>query len=859
MTPPPLKKQKLTGTTEVEEKSGRKPPVFDSNQPKDGNLQLMKAQLAALEAKRRSEEAFELQKPKKTRPYINQIRGWISVCDKLHQSVCVPDPISQQFPEDVPYWLVDTNRQCIIPGMTAHRYLALSYVWAETRDTAAPVPHAPESLLLTCDSLVSFQTPGYFSNDSVAQRIPPVIRHALALTAALGERYLWVDRLCIVQNDTGDGGTTRQIAKMDKIYSGAYLTILAAASYEIYDSVPSLEWPAFISLRDKESAEAYDLPSNPFALRHQKPGNVHLGQQVMTKQNIIEVMSTRYHTLSKSRWATRGWTYQEHILCRRAVILTDDGLFWDCQRCMWDGVDLFPGHDFDGIALRADTKERLLTTRWPDFSLYLDIICPYNGRQFSFPQDASRAISGPLNMLKAAFPDGFIHGMPRLFLDHALLWQPFGIAQRRIDRTEVEGSASSLPSWSWCGWQAYVDPWSLRSGLSTSFDKECLDRVVSWRTTNLVAWQLLIGDQTLDTIIEPRVPDELVNTGTHVNIDLRAGWECSNTVDLAPNKLSAESAPTFTHSKDSSMPSMHPLPFKDNNNEHCRLDIPAYLACTTKIAVFSAATVLVELFRQCGVSQGMPKISVFDNKIFKLGPSKAKSCPVLVLQQSNGMFAGLLRLMQNTSEINEADPIELIAISTGRANSNDFCKSFEWRVFETTFDNYSDGRDNTSIVYHPKWTSADGKKAFVCDIATAFSKNLGSSSTLEEKFSKIFEELESRVDKMELEDEILRSDLSKRFPELANRKFRRKDAWFHARREFHQVQRDANHMYNMKVKASSASELQQSQNLEDGGCEFYNVLWIMRRDGVAYRKACGWVPKHVWEAYATGPVEIKLG
>jgi hypothetical protein len=46
---------------------------------------------------------------------------------------------------------------------------------------------------------------------------------------------------------------------------------------------------------------------------------------------------------------------------------------------------------------------------------------------------------------------------------------------------------------------------------------------------------------------------------------------------------------------------------------------------------------------------------------------------------------------------------------------------------------------------------------------------------------------------------------------------------------------------------------------QEGICEFYNVLWIERRDGVGYRRACGWVPKYIWEAHATGPVEVKLG
>lgn len=58
---------------------------------------------------------------------------------------------------------------------------------------------------------------------------------------------------------------------------------------------------------------------------------------------------------------------------------------------------------------------------------------------------------GNFNALEKSFPGGFIYGLPRLFLDHALLWQPFGTAYRRIDRVDDNAVLSSLPSWSWSG------------------------------------------------------------------------------------------------------------------------------------------------------------------------------------------------------------------------------------------------------------------------------------------------------------------------------------------------------------------------------------------------------------------------
>jgi hypothetical protein len=77
----------------------------------------------------------------------------------------------------------------------------------------------------------------------------------------------------------------------------------------------------------------------------------------------------------------------------------------------------------------------------------------------------------------------------------------------------------------------------------------------------------------------------------------------------------------------------------------------------------------------------MMKISVFEDKRFKLGPSRG--CPVLVLQQANGAFAGLLRLMAKNDHIDENTSLEQMAISTGSAKASELRKSLEWEVFDS--------------------------------------------------------------------------------------------------------------------------------------------------------------------------------
>jgi hypothetical protein len=54
----------------------------------------------------------------------------------------------------------------------------------------------------------------------------------------IGERYLWVDSLCIVQDDPQE--KHGQIANMDAIYGNAILTINAAAGQDANAGLPGV-------------------------------------------------------------------------------------------------------------------------------------------------------------------------------------------------------------------------------------------------------------------------------------------------------------------------------------------------------------------------------------------------------------------------------------------------------------------------------------------------------------------------------------------------------------------------------------------------------------------------------------------
>lgn len=735
--------------------------------------------------------------------YVEQARNWIEICDRLHGEVCVPNLISERPPEDIPRWLIDTHQQCVVPGVSADRYMALSYVWPETRGSPDPPdpslagssPCKQHTLLLDNATISDFQTVGFLDNENVTQRIPMVIRHAMRLAHVLGLRYLWVDRLCIVQNDSGEGGTLSQVAKMDKIYAGAYLTYIGAASEEIYEKRLLSDWPSFTTSR-------YDDWDTPRA-----GDNSNLSNEQTTG-----AISAHYALLSNSNWGKRGWTYQEQILCNRALVILDEGFFWDCHYCVWDGIDLHPSEDLADGLLRADMGQHFSTRWWPDFGLYLDLICPYNGRNFTYPQDAILGISGILNALGNSFPGGFIFGLPRLFLDHALLWQPFGTADRRMDRTEDGTIHSSLPSWSWCGWQVFVDAESLRSGLSYIDDKAC--RAGSWTTRNLVEWRLCLPDETEESVIEPDILDNYVNTGYDIGHELPEGWLRCDIANSSSHSGGHPTGPLHTHVKHRDIYFKHPVPLKQAATNQTLPKVPFHMTCSTSTISFHAAAMLTCTGTDSWTIMAPPKVSVFGDKIFALGPAEGKACPILVLQQPHGAFGGLLRLMSE-DDFDKDVPLELIAISTGSANRRDMRASLEWHIFAAREDKYRDGNYGQEFHYSPTWMSAKGKYALSFDIAMAFDKEAVRKHTRWISFC------------------------SRKWSTAQNRSLRNQPG--------------------SARKASEERKPEKEEDPEEAICEFYNVLWIEHKDGIAYRRACGRVPKYIWEAYATGPVDIKLG
>lgn len=158
---------------------------------------------------------------------LDTMRAWMKVCDENHNCLNLD---SREF-GSAPTWLIDVDQECLtspasLPGRT--RYCALSYVWGRV-----------ETSKLNKDTQDKFCQPGAFSSENVDVVIPKTVRHAMKLVKALGERYLWVDSFCTLQDDRTH--LNAELRNMGAIYNGASLTIVAATGWDANEGLRGLK------------------------------------------------------------------------------------------------------------------------------------------------------------------------------------------------------------------------------------------------------------------------------------------------------------------------------------------------------------------------------------------------------------------------------------------------------------------------------------------------------------------------------------------------------------------------------------------------------------------------------------------
>ena len=343
------------------------------------------------------------------------VKQWKNQCLASHGPKCEnPMKISPIRPA----WLIDTENKCLVPGQCSGHFVALSYRWGE---------HSRFSV--NADTIAKLQKPNALDSPEISVHLVPVLRNAMYLTSAIGERYLWADALCIPHGDHAAAAKQRNL--MGAIYASAIVTIIAADG----DSQDGI-----LGLRDISAPRKLEQRILPFG-----------------KDEIV-VRSTGMSYSSGTQFYERGWTYQEEKLSQRKILFKQKEVHWECRCNVWH-EELILGAESDKY---IDPRLGVILAGFPDLGSLANLISNFNKREFRYDEDALPGISELLSVVSRSFTGGFLYGLPEMLFDRALGWKPIWshVNLRRRAQSDRPSSSRlshlSLPSWSWIGWQGLV-------------------------------------------------------------------------------------------------------------------------------------------------------------------------------------------------------------------------------------------------------------------------------------------------------------------------------------------------------------------------------------------------------------------
>ncbi|CAG9987308.1 unnamed protein product [Clonostachys byssicola] len=346
------------------------------------------------------------------------ISRWLQKCDSHHSNCVRPAvlrlkdesrPGGHFFEEDTSnFRVLDLEARCIKRVALDARYVTLSYVWGQ-------IP----MFQLQRENIKALETPGGL--DLFLPGLPRTVQNAIDLVKSIGQRYLWIDALCLIQDDMRD--VNLGIELMNSIYSGSYFTLVAATGADSNAGLPGFQ----------------DARASGFQIvKELVPGGMRMAV----------FHSIDWH-LEKSIYSSRGWTMQELVLPRRTIIFINNQVYFRCHEANWseeiwsDKLTSWLDPDDSNISRIPRLDEGRVASLW----VYQKLCEDYSRRILRNDGDALRAVAGISRPLFAGMRTIGTEGLPAYYLDMFLL---FASPESRLRRRH------EFASFSWAGWEGKI-------------------------------------------------------------------------------------------------------------------------------------------------------------------------------------------------------------------------------------------------------------------------------------------------------------------------------------------------------------------------------------------------------------------
>lgn len=180
----------------------------------------------------------------------------------------------------------------VVEGVHDQPYFALSYCWGSTGFFTTTKANLAQNM-----------------GGTPLESLPAVMRDAVAVTRALGYQYIWIDALCIIQDDEDDWA--REAAGMHAIYSKAELTLSSVTSSDCHTGL----------FTPRKHRVPHPLPLDVWRPRRLRKA----GKAFMAVPEWMQEEPQLHGPVH-----ARAWTLQEQMLSTRVLWFGDGMVYWEC-------------------------------------------------------------------------------------------------------------------------------------------------------------------------------------------------------------------------------------------------------------------------------------------------------------------------------------------------------------------------------------------------------------------------------------------------------------------------------------------------------------------------------------------------
>ncbi|KAL1599536.1 hypothetical protein SLS60_007339 [Paraconiothyrium brasiliense] len=406
--------------------------------PDDANLGLRLRKFPSLwRGKGPSGEVKPIPRDTASEKTLQTVKHWIYECTSSHP-LCSPADVATLPTRVIAVGSGEADVRLLETEKATGMYACLSHPWGK------------RPLVRTLKENIS-----QFKARIPWSALPRTFQDAINFTRRLGLQYIWIDSLCIVQDDPLDW--QREAAQMATIYQHAYVTLAASkatdSSRGLYTSPldPKYQTQQLSLINDVEDT---DFPLNACS-------------DLLHIDGFFD-----YFPISR-----RAWVYQERLLSARVVHFAGAEVNWECnsaRNCecgkISSGAEILPDkmHFAGSIAdlngkftvsdLQAPTPTSDAPNQTPNYSTFSpsllhssqwgqsikawrQAVKQYAQLNLTFPKDRFPALAGIAKTWNAQYETQYLAGLWRESIHLDLLWLVYKPCRRP--------DAWRAPTWSW--------------------------------------------------------------------------------------------------------------------------------------------------------------------------------------------------------------------------------------------------------------------------------------------------------------------------------------------------------------------------------------------------------------------------